>query len=253
MGSMKPFLSAVLVIVLAGCDVTAPRTVQSRVDDSRVPADLRAAYLEDASLLALRELIAGGFHDIRIPADTVQPYYDALVLVYNATLLPARDTVVDVYRIHTFGQPSIRRLYLLVPDTQQWAQRLAHDSLPTGNAGIDQLLAEYGMSYDHAFVMSSTQEFLIVLRSTEPLNMPALASRFAEIPGVRAGQDGLLGDGNNITGTRDDVLLLDYSVGYGDCPAGCTARRVYHFGVHSDGRVDYLGASGSPPPQPGQP
>ena len=61
------------------------------------------------------------------------------------------------------------------------------------------------------------------------------------------------GDGNDIRASRADLILLDYSVGYGDCPAGCIGRRFYHFAVHEDGTVDYLGASGSPPPQPGSP
>ncbi|HEV2670300.1 MAG TPA: hypothetical protein VGU74_04355 [Gemmatimonadales bacterium] len=78
---------------------------------------------------------------------------------------------------------------------------------------------------------------------------------FGAITGVRfAEPDGLIGDGNNIAGSIEDArVLLDYSVGYGDCPAGCTGRRFYHFAVHDEGTVDYLGASGSPPPKPGQP
>jgi hypothetical protein len=43
-------------------------------------------------------------------------------------------------------------------------------------------------------------------------------------------------------------VRLDYSVGYGDCPAGCIGRRFYHFVVHADGTVEYRGASGTPPP-----
>src|SRR5690348_12584151 len=89
-------------VMLAACDTaTAPRSMKSSVDDSRVPAVLRAAYFEDASRLALRDLLATGFSEIPIPQDAVQPYYNALVLVYNATALAARDTVVDIYRIHT--------------------------------------------------------------------------------------------------------------------------------------------------------
>src|SRR5712672_1921853 len=97
---------AVLVLIAACHMATAPRSIQSSVDDSRVPAELRAVYLEDANRLALRDLLANGFSEVRIPQEPVQPYYKALVLVYNAIALPARDTVVDVYRIHTIGPPT---------------------------------------------------------------------------------------------------------------------------------------------------
>jgi len=240
--------------MIVACDgATVPRSIQSNIDDSRVPAALRAAYFEDASRMALRDLLTNGFNEVPIPREAVQPYYDALVLVYNATALPARDTVVNVYQVHSFPQPATRGVYLLVADDQVWAQRLAADSLPTGNELVDQLLANYELSVDHVFRMTTTNEWLIVLRSAEPLNMAGLASSFEQVSGVRAGANGAGGDGNDIGGTRDDVTLIDYSVAYGDCWSGCISRRFYHFAVHSDDTVEYLGASGSPPPRPGQP
>src|SRR5882762_6450811 len=123
---MKPvsYLLGV-TIMLAACDTaTAPRSMHSSVDDSRVPAELRAAYLEDANRLALRDLLAKGFSEVPIPPDAVQPYYNALVLVYNAAALPARDTVVDVYRIHTMN-PVTRSLLLWLLGNETWVQRLA--------------------------------------------------------------------------------------------------------------------------------
>src|SRR5947207_492604 len=142
----------VAAVMLAACDTaTAPRSMHSSVDDSGVPAELRAAYLEDANRLALRDLLARG--------------------------------------------------------------------------------------------------------PPEPINIIALAQLFSGISGVRfAEPNGVVGDGNDITGSVEDSrVLLDYSVGYGDCPSGCIGRRFYHFAVHDDGTVDYLGATGSPPPRPGQP
>jgi hypothetical protein len=242
-------------VILAACDTaTAPRSMQSSVDDSRVPAELRAAYREDASRLALRDLQASGSNEILIPDEAVRPYYNALVLVYNATALPARDTVVDAYGIHTFPQPSTRSFFLIVAGDQVWAQRLTHDTVPTGNALIDQLLADYSLSFDHAFVLTNNR-LLIVLRTAAPLNVAALTSKFADASGVlSADPNGACCDGNNIIGSIEaSRILLDYSVGYGDCPSGCIGRRSYHFAVHEDGTVEYLGASGSPPPEPSQP
>ena len=243
--------------MLAACDTaTAPRSLQSSVDDSHVPDELRVLYREDAARLALRELQArpGGYGDIAINAELIDTYYAALVQVFNADGLGARDTVVDVYGIHTFGQPETHRLLLQASADQEWVQRLVNGELPTGNARVDRLLEDYGLSLDWKYPLSTSNEMLIVLRSAATLNIAALAHLFEGIAGIRYSEpDGMGGDGNDIRASRADPILLDYSVGYGDCPAGCIGRRFYHFAVHEDGTVDYLGASGSPPPQPGSP
>src|SRR6266550_6925363 len=118
--------------MLAACDTaTAPRSLQSSVDDSRVPDELRVLYREDAARLALRELQAwpGGYGDVAITAELIDTYYAALIEVFNADGLGARDTVVDVYSIHTFGRPETHRLMLQASADQEWVQRLVNGEL----------------------------------------------------------------------------------------------------------------------------
>jgi hypothetical protein len=250
---MKTWLSVLAAAaMIVACDgATAPSSFKSTVDDSQVPAVLRAAYREDAARLALRDLLASGYAEIPIPDEAVLPYYDALVLVYNATVLPARDTVVDVYQIHTFPMPVTRSLLMVVAGDQEWAQRLVHGEVPTGSAEVDGLLDAYALSLDRGHTLT-TGELLIVLRSGVALNVAALAPRFVGVPGVHSSQpNGAVGDGSDTRGSTDQSrVLLDYSVGYGDCPAGCIGRRFYHFAAHADGTVEYLGASGGGPPEP---
>jgi hypothetical protein len=248
---MNPGLSVLAAAaMIVACDgATAPFSFKSTIDDSQVPAELRAAYREDATRLALRDLIKGGFTEITIPNEPVQPYYDALVLVYNATILPARDTVVDVYGIHTFPSPTTRSLLLELFATESWVQRLARREVPTGEPTVDSLLARYSLSVGTVYTMS-TGNVLVTLASPEPLNIGALAPRFAGIAGVRFSEpNGSVGDGNNIAGSvGESRVLLEYSFGFGDCPAGCISRRFSHFAANADGTVEYLGASGSPLP-----
>jgi len=246
-----------LVVALGACaDPAGPRSVHSTINDSNVPDGLRELYREDAARLALRELQTrpGGYGDIAIAAELIDTYYAALVQVFNADDLSARDSVVDVYHIHTFGQPETRRLLLQAAADQEWVQRLVTGELPTGNARVDRLLEDYGLSLDWKYPLSTSNEMLIVLRSADALNIAALAHLFEGIAGVRYSEpDGMGGDGNDIRASRNDPMLLDYSLGYGDCPAGCIGRRFYHFAVHDGGTVEYLGASGSPPPRSGSP
>lgn len=249
-----PSVLVAATVILACETATAPRSFRSRVDDSLVPEPVRAAYLEDANRLALRDLQRGGSDEIFIPNGAVQPYYDALVLVYNATPLPARDSVVDVYAIHTSGNPSTRSLLLWLSGTQEWIQRLSRREVPTGEPSIDTLLARYALSLSSAYVMHDG-DVLVTLGPQDRLNIAALAGLFRGIAGVRfAEPNGSIGDALDIAGSVEETrVLLDYSVGYGDCPAGCINRRFYHFAVRDDGTVEYLGASGSGPPVPGQP
>lgn len=251
---MKSGLSVlVAATIVLGCDAaTAPRFFNSTVDDSQVPAYLRDAYREDATHLALRDLLAAGFTEIAIPNDAVQPYYDALVLVYNATALPARDTVVDVYAIHAYPSPATGSMILELFDSEGWVQNLVRGEVPTGEPTVDTLMARYSLSVGNVWRSSATGNVLLTLGSPEPLNVESLANLFAGITGVRfAEPNGYVGDGNDIRGSvGNERILLDYSVGYGDCPSGCIGRRFYHFAVHADGAVEYLGPSGSPPPTP---
>jgi hypothetical protein len=248
---MKTRLSVLAAAaMIVACDgATAPSSFKSTVDDSQVPAPLQAAYREDATRLALRDLLEGGFTEVTIPNEPVQPYYDALVLVYNATVLPARDTVVDVYNIHTFPSPTTRSLMLELFGSEEWVQRLARREIPTGEPTVDSLIVRYSLSVGSVYTLYDG-DVLVTLGPPEPLNVQALALLFRGIKGVRFSEpNGFLGDGNNIGGSMSGSrVLLDYSVGSGDCPSGCTARRSYHFAIHADGTVEYLGASGSPPP-----
>lgn len=253
---MKFLLSVLTVgVLVVGCDgATAPRSIHLIANDSLLPPELRAAYAEDATHLALRDLHSSGYTGIEIPAEAVQPYYAALVLVYNTTGLSARDTVVDVYGIHTTGNPPTRSLLLWLSGPQEWIQRLARSEVPTGEPSIDTLLARYALSVASANVMHDG-DVLVTLGPLDPLNIAALAGLFRRIAGVRfAASNSTIGAAKEIAGSVEESrILLDYSVGYGDCPAGCINRRFYHFAVRDDGTVEYLGASGSGPPVPGQP
>src|SRR6266699_71722 len=171
-------------VMLAACDpATAPRSLQSSGDDSRLPAALRAADIEDANRLALRDLLANGFSEVPIAEGAVQPYSNALVLVYNATALPARDTVVDVYGIHARG-PATRSLLLQLLGTETWVQRLARREIPTGEPTVDTLLARYSLSVGTVYPLHDG-DVLITLGPPAPLNITALAGLFHGISGVR--------------------------------------------------------------------
>jgi hypothetical protein len=54
------------------------------------------------------------------------------------------------------------------------------------------------------------------------------------------------GDGNNITDSiYPDHIEIIYSIGWGDCPAGCTERRFWKFKVYWNCSVEFVSSYGN--------
>jgi hypothetical protein len=246
-------LAAVLVVGAACAEPIAPGDDFPRVEQAthHVPdGPVRGAYQEDAVRLAIRHLVnigAAARHDVDPPMPLVAGLFNALERVHAFTH-PARDTVIDVYRIHTFPHPQTRQVMVRVDPAHAWTRAWSGGNTLTGNAAVDSLIVRYELTL-HRYYLWTIGE-VAVLAAGRPLNATALAARFAPITGVVwAEPDGMGGDGADIRASRSgDGWRLDYSVGYGDCPAGCIQRRTWSFSVSAAGMVRYLGASGSPPP-----
>ena len=268
----KPRLLSIVLLLglsipLSGCELLSPTDDEQAAlpitpvevplsSDTDLPDSVQALYREDAARLALRYLYE---HDeeaadeqVELPEPLVTSLYNALVRVHAVRDLPARDSVVALYRIHTFPNPAMRSLIVAVDSTAGWVEAWRQGRRLTGQRRIDALMEQYDLSLEEFHRWSWTD--IAVLSTAEPLNLRALAPLFSSVPSVTyAEPNGYLGDGNDITaeaggGEGAAFWRLQYSVGYGDCPAGCTARRTWTFRVHADGDVQYLGASGSPPP-----
>ncbi len=255
----RSFLATLLALLGAvGCEALGgpdSPTVQ-RPDDTAIPDSVRALYREDAGRLALRhlqELQSPTPDQIELPAELVQSLYDALVWVHNSTELAARDSVVTLYRIHTFPRPDVMRLAVAVSHAADWGAAWKRGERLTGNPEVDTLLLRWDLTLGRYYVLSSLDFDLATLLASRPLNLFPLSDLFKPIHGVwDAYPEGWGGDGNDITAKPDaDAWVLDYSVGYGDCPAGCLSHRFWTFRVARDGTVQFLGARGSPPPPPG--
>lgn len=220
-----------------------------QVPDGQLSAPEQLAYEEDAVRLAIRyleEIGSPARHDVDPPEGLVASLYRALGHVHGVSH-PARDTVIEAHGIHTFPQPASREIMVRVDPEQAWTHAWKALNAVTGNSAVDALVS------DHALSVRQYHEWSIgevaVLRAARPLNAAALAARFAPLEGVLSAEpNGSGGDGNDIRASRHaDGWRLDYSIGFGDCPAGCIHRRTWSFAVGADGRVRFLGASGPTP------
>ncbi len=220
-------------------------------DDSMIADSIRSIYREDAARLALRDLQKDSVAKntkIEIPEEQIQLYYAGLIRVYRATTLIERDSVVAIFKIHTFPYPEMRSLLVAVDSSKEWTRAWRNGQRLTGNPQIDELMERYALEFDRYYSWPNLQ--LTVIRSPKPLNIFALGRSFAKVSGVvYAEPNGVCCDGNNITASIESELLkYVFSLGYGDCPAGCISRRYWEFHVGYDGSVKFARSYGSPPP-----
>lgn len=239
-------LLACLLPTCAACDLlNSDPPGWRRVEDGTVPDSIAELYRLDAARLALR---IEDHDDVELPGSLVDSVFDALALVHNATQFAARDDVVERHRIHTFPQPEVFELLVGVKPFKAWVGAWQAGRTLTGNGDVDALLETYDLSLATYYEWSFGHAAL--LRAAAPLNIAALGKRFEGIDGVTyAEPNGWGGDGNDIRARSVmGMWELEYSLGWGDCPAGCTARHYWTFMVRPDGFVLYVGGRGDPIP-----
>ncbi len=205
---------------------------------------IKAKYELDATRLAvsLMQEDQEASKAVRISQTYQQKSMDALMAVYNATHLPARDSVFRLYEIHTLSTRVLDRIIVGVDPAHQWVRSWFAGEQMTGYAPIDDLLSEYSLSVvDHDNSLS-----IVTLAAENPLNIERLSRLFMQVDGVTyAEQEWVFGDGNNIEiRSFDDYVELTFSIGYEECPAMCLYHHYWQFKVWSDCSVDYLGSYG---------
>lgn len=211
------------------------------------PEALRAAYREDAARLAAR--IRGADAEVELPAALVTSLYEALVRVSEFNH-PARDSIVDIYQVHSWGNPPLREILVGVDPAAAWVAQWRAGSRLTGNSQVDALMEQHRLELVRYHDWGSGHT--VLLRPAEPLNIAALAARFRAIPGVTlAGGNVQAGGGNDLQATAlGSVWRLEYSLGWGDCLSGCGNQHIWSFDVRPDGSVLYRGSTGLPAPPP---
>jgi hypothetical protein len=242
-------------LILLGCFLSILVTAMGQIVSSTPVIeddDLLSVYKNDADWITLEWLSKANLPEkdsICIPQGKSDTILNALLSVHNALSLAARDTVVNRYNIHVFDYYSMNYYTICPFQKQDWVVQLANRNVPCGQPEIDSLMQKYRFYFDsyeeHKW---SRDYYLIKIKSNINYNYAPLKAAFEKISDVDFLEPALgrIGDGNTITGAiYPDYVLLNYSVGWGDCLAGCIARRFWHFKVYYDYSVEYAGSSGA--------
>ena len=241
---MKTTLSIIAFILLTQLGLGQVVTSSCTAHDSIIQK-----YTADADRLTVRDSYTNNLpymDSIVISQTYSDTLLNALIAVYNATSLPARDTVVSMYNIHSFPNPNINSFAVAADSNLVWMQHLKNGIYPTGNSTVDSLTVLYNLHVWYYFSSISGYD-LVHFQSDSNYNVLPLSLLYQSIPGVFFTEPGGWGgDGNNITSTiNSDHVELVYSVGWGDCPSGCFARRFFKFKVYYDCSVEFVNSYGS--------
>ena len=245
----KLLLLFLLVLPFSGWQATLyGQAVPSSCDG---PDSMKTYYEDDALRISLEHLdnTSSPYYDsIPIPETLSDTVLGCLLAVYNATTLPASDSVCRFMNIHQFPTYHLQSLIFQADSTVDWVRRLIHDS-STNIAVIDTLIYRYALDITSIRHITGGS-VLVTMTSPYKQNMEAMASRFAAQTGVTyAHHVAQYGDGNYIEYESFPAYkVLTYSWGWGDCFVGCTSRRYWQFRVYSDCSVAYDSSYGDPLP-----
>lgn len=204
-------------------------------------------YKNDADRLAVQGLYSFNplYKDsVSIPKEYSKEILKLLLAVYNAKNLPARDSVVSMFNIHSYGTEM--NSFLIAADTNlSWVQQLKQRKIPTGDKIVDSLISLYNLRI-HSYYTSSSLE-IIYFTSDSNYNIRALTKIFSAIPGIKYSRAAPIdGEGDGIRNTEyTDHNELTYYYGWGDCPSGCIYGHAWVFNVYPDCSVEFVGGYGN--------
>lgn len=201
-------------------------------------------YTLDAKNLYFDRVLKDQSHPNRgsfeINPDSITSILKDIQAVYCLDI-PERDTVFDLNSIHGYYCASFNSLGLRVDPSLPHINKLANGEFPTGDANLDQFLLDFDL--DSVRLAYSFPQFpwLTVFSKVDGNNLVHMDA-LQNVTGIEVTElySGCVGDGNNITHhPAADSNTLVFSIGSGDCPAGCIYHRYWEFEI-KDGKAEFI-------------
>lgn len=187
-------------------------------------------------------------------------YQRALTAVYNATALPARDTIVYFnitldYKYWPYS--ALNSLIVEADSTKSWISNLRQNIIPCGQPQIDNLISKHYLKVTGSSIIWPPSQFnpfncKISFRTDTNCYTNRLCDKFNALSQLNVGNaspQSTFSDNFNITDSvNTNFTELIYTIGWGDCTVGCLFYRSWKFRVNLDCSVEYLGSYGDPIP-----
>ena len=216
-----------------------------------VPAKLMRKFKRDAARIALRldsSVEDLRFHNISISPDKMNQIFEILKSVY---LSGETGKAISRCNVHTFPNPSIDQIKIIYDNTVEWAELLNEGISETTNEAFNDLLDEYDLVIENHEKWTDEQDILVI-RSSQPLNMAALANEFYNIEGIEEIDLGIPDiQGNDIVFSRSqDGWEIKYILNIGGSLLDIEKKKhLWIFEVSDEGDVRFLNEEGEPIPE----
>lgn len=210
---------------------------------------IREQYARDARLLYMHEIAQDSsthpnYTNPKLDTSGINEILDIIKAVHDLQI-PERDTVFNVYDIHARYCYNFHAVNIKVDAGAPEIENLVNEEVPTGHAGLDSILTTY--SFDSVKTYRSYPDFpWLSVYFSEEYNMIPIEKAFQDIASVintektTASKTLCAGDGNTIKLTRNNgTATLTFSIGEGDCPAGCTYHKYWEFEVQN-GHAEFI-------------
>jgi len=224
-------------------------TAQAQIPSSCVvPPVLANDYSLDVKQLAVKRLFALQSPDtalVRIPQHYIDTISGGLAAIVNATAIPERDSVFNLYCVHNLnpfdGFGDYDGFLVKVDTNFSWTSSWQNMVTLTGDALMDTILVRYDLTISN-FYNWSIGSYAVIM-SDSIWNNYALIDSLELVPGVlSAEQNSLVGVAGKIEyGISGSDRFYDFYFEYQDCFDGCDAYRKWSFKVDDDCAVEYLG------------
>lgn len=239
---MKRIIPVILCALICLSCEREDRTIG--YDEIELDAYIIENYTYDAKQLYFHEIIKDSNHinykNPIIDNNEVTKILKIIQAVYNSKL-PERDTVFDVHKIHGYYCYGFNSISLRVNTVLPEIQNLSENIIPTGEPLLDKILNTY--KFDSVKTLYSYPSFpWLTVYTKNEYNMIPIEKEFKKVESVSIAEfnKGCIGDGNTIKLTRnEDYAIITFSIGLGDCPAGCIYRKSWEFEV-SDGKAKFI-------------
>lgn len=242
------YLFALSVFANTGIAQTVP-------SDCTAPPNVVKQYADDADFMALQRIISIGntYKDsINIPQVWTDTPMRAMLAVYNALALPARDSVVTQFRIHEYKAFTTHWVFINADSNETYMKQLKLSTVPTGDPAFDNLANSYPIKTIQYLPFGTGSNHSVSLELDSAYNSPVLANEYLNnLTGITSavGTFNVQGDSNHIAYTiTSNYVKLDYTRGWENCmdQNGCDKKRTWTFHVAWNCDVTFIGSSGDP-------
>ena len=233
---MKKMILVTLLIALIGCNKESSDKNFIEYDKIVLTQYIFDNYYEDSRQLYMNEIMLdsthNNFNNPEINESEVTNILKIIQAVYNIDI-PERDTVFNIYQIHSRYCYSFNEISLeVIPEIPE-IQNLSSGIIPTGEPDLDNLLSMYVFDSVRTYYNYPDFPWLSIYSQNE-YNLIPLLKKFSSLEPVLITDfnKSCIGDGNNITLIRtEESAIITFSIGTGDCPAGCLYHKYWVFEV----------------------